>query len=106
MADLARITLADIGLVGYHGYHAAEKELGQRFEVDPSALGCEIAYAAQLIYADGIELDRGDIAVPIGLHCRLCERTECSQRAFPPAQPRLVVDENVRGAAAYGFDAG
>jgi 7,8-dihydroneopterin aldolase/epimerase/oxygenase len=34
MADLARITLADIGLVGHHGYHAAEKELGQRFEVD------------------------------------------------------------------------
>ena len=34
MADLARITLADIGLVGYHGYHAAEQELGQRFEVD------------------------------------------------------------------------
>ena len=34
MGDLARITLADIGLVGHHGYHAAEKELGQRFEVD------------------------------------------------------------------------
>jgi dihydroneopterin aldolase len=34
MAELARITLADIGLVGHHGYHAAEKELGQRFEVD------------------------------------------------------------------------
>ena len=34
MADIARITLADIGLVGHHGYHAAEKELGQRFEVD------------------------------------------------------------------------
>ena len=34
MSDLARITLAEIGLVGYHGYHEAEKELGQRFEVD------------------------------------------------------------------------
>jgi len=34
MGELARITLADIGLVGHHGYHAAEKELGQRFEVD------------------------------------------------------------------------
>jgi dihydroneopterin aldolase len=31
---LARITLGDIGLVGHHGHHAAEKELGQRFEVD------------------------------------------------------------------------
>jgi dihydroneopterin aldolase len=34
MSDLARITLANIGLVGHHGYHEAEKELGQRFEVD------------------------------------------------------------------------
>jgi dihydroneopterin aldolase len=34
MSDLTRITLADIGLVGHHGHHAAEKELGQRFEVD------------------------------------------------------------------------
>jgi len=34
MSDLARITLADVSLVGYHGYHAAEKELGQRFELD------------------------------------------------------------------------
>jgi 7,8-dihydroneopterin aldolase/epimerase/oxygenase len=34
MAELARITLAGIGLVGHHGHHAAEKELGQRFEVD------------------------------------------------------------------------
>jgi dihydroneopterin aldolase len=34
MAALARITLAEIGLVGHHGYHEAEKELGQRFEID------------------------------------------------------------------------
>ena len=34
MSHLARITLADINLVGHHGHHAAEKELGQRFEVD------------------------------------------------------------------------
>ena len=34
MRELARITLADISLVGHHGHHAAEQELGQRFEVD------------------------------------------------------------------------
>jgi len=34
MSDLARITLADVNLVGFHGYHEAEKELGQRFELD------------------------------------------------------------------------
>ena len=34
MSEVARISLANIGLVGHHGYHEAEKELGQRFEVD------------------------------------------------------------------------
>lgn len=34
MEGLARITLADISLIGFHGHLAAEKELGQRFEVD------------------------------------------------------------------------
>lgn len=46
MADLSRITLADIGLVGHHGYHAAEKELGQRFEVDVD-LWLDVATAGQ-----------------------------------------------------------
>jgi dihydroneopterin aldolase len=31
---LSRISLKDIALVGHHGYHAAERELGQRFVVD------------------------------------------------------------------------
>ena len=34
MSDMARISLTNIGVVGHHGYHEAEKELGQRFEVD------------------------------------------------------------------------
>ena len=34
MSDLARISLSEIGLVGHHGHHEAERELGQRFEVD------------------------------------------------------------------------
>jgi dihydroneopterin aldolase len=46
MSDLARITLADIGVVGHHGYHAAEKELGQRFELDVE-LYVDIAAAAE-----------------------------------------------------------
>lgn len=32
--SLSRISLNDIALVGHHGYHAAERELGQRFIVD------------------------------------------------------------------------
>lgn len=31
---LSRISLREISVVGHHGYHAAERELGQRFIVD------------------------------------------------------------------------
>ncbi len=34
MATMAKITLTNIRLVGHHGYHDAERELGQRFELD------------------------------------------------------------------------
>ena len=39
----------------------------------------------------------------IGVGCRLCERANCRQRAFPPLQHRLMVDEKVRGVSAYAF---
>lgn len=68
------------------------------------ALGCDAAYAGELVYADGVDLYNPDIAVPIGLHCRLCTRLDCSQRAFPPLNHRLTVDEDFRGATAYVFE--
>ena len=74
---------------------------GQTFAI---GLGCEIAYAAQLVYADGIDLASDDINVPIGLNCRVCERPDCSQRAVPPVNHRLVLDENVRGPTTYVFE--
>ena len=68
------------------------------------ALACEIAHAAQLVYADGVDVHNDDIAVPIGLHCRLCERPACNQRAFPPLHHKLAIDENVHGASLYMFE--
>ncbi|MHC5209347.1 MAG: helix-turn-helix domain-containing protein [Planctomycetota bacterium] len=64
-------------------------------------LGCEISHARELVYADGVDLDNLDAAVPIGVTCRLCERTDCRQRAFPPLLHTQDVDENVRGASIY-----
>lgn len=64
-------------------------------------LGCEISHARELVYADGISLDNVGIAVPIGVGCRVCERMDCRQRAFPPLHHRLDVDVNVRGLSAY-----
>jgi dihydroneopterin aldolase len=34
MSEMAKISLNEIHVIGHHGHHAAEKELGQRFEVD------------------------------------------------------------------------
>lgn len=64
-------------------------------------LGCEVGHASELVYADGIDLSRDDLAIPVGVSCRLCERMDCPQRALPPLSSPLEVDENVRGLSFY-----
>ena len=64
-------------------------------------IGCPVKDARKLVYADGYDLENLDAAVPIGTTCRLCERVDCEQRAFPPMQHGLKVDENVRGRSFY-----
>jgi predicted transcriptional regulator len=76
------------------GYHAPRT-------VHALALGCEAGHASKLVYADGVDLSSREAVVPVGLTCRLCERTECEQRAFPPLQHRLEVNENLRGVSFY-----
>jgi predicted transcriptional regulator/transcriptional regulator with XRE-family HTH domain len=67
------------------------------------SLGCEVSHARHLVYGDNLDLNNSNAAVPIGITCRLCERTDCEQRAFPPIHRRLGIDENVRGASFYRF---
>ncbi len=67
------------------------------------ALGCDVQHASQITYADGFDLETTDAATPIGVNCRLCPRLDCSQRAFPPLNHRLIVDENLRGLSPYLF---
>jgi predicted transcriptional regulator len=62
-------------------------------------LGCDAKHARGIVYADGVDLESP--AVPVGVSCRLCERMDCRQRAFPPMHHRLDVDENVRGLSFY-----
>ncbi|MFI1110696.1 short-chain fatty acyl-CoA regulator family protein [Streptomyces physcomitrii] len=57
-------------------------------------LGCEIRHASRLVYSDGLDLDNAAAATPIGMGCRICERLDCPQRAVPPLDRRLAVDEN------------
>lgn len=65
------------------------------------SLGCELAHAKELVYADGLDLSSRDARVPIGPSCRLCDRLDCEQRAFPPLQHPLQVNEQVRGVSFY-----
>ena len=64
-------------------------------------IGCPVSDARKLVYGDGYDLDNLDAAVPIGTTCRLCERMDCDQRAFPPLQHGITVDENIRGRSFY-----
>lgn len=63
--------------------------------------GCELTYADQLVYADGLDWRRPRVLTPIGVSCRLCDRPDCAQRAFPPVGRRLSVDRNTRGEVPY-----
>jgi predicted transcriptional regulator/DNA-binding XRE family transcriptional regulator len=64
-------------------------------------IGCDLASARRLVYADGVDLDSPTAGVPIGITCRLCERVDCQARAFPPVHAPLRVDEHVRGVSFY-----
>ncbi len=64
-------------------------------------IGCPVQDARKLVYADGYDLENLDAAVPIGTTCRLCERMDCEQRAFPALQHGMTIDENVRGRSFY-----
>ncbi|WP_207456029.1 short-chain fatty acyl-CoA regulator family protein [Azospirillum sp. SYSU D00513] len=66
-------------------------------------LGCEASFASELVYAAGIDTADEAAAVPIGVNCRICERTDCQQRAFPPIGSQLTVDEHHRSFVPYLF---
>ena len=67
------------------------------------ALGCEVKYSRQLVYADGLDLDSAGAYEPIGVSCRICERTQCHQRSVPPVEKRLLVDANRRSLLPYSI---
>ena len=66
----------------------------------PSVSGCELRHAQRLIYSEGLDLT-GDIATPIGAGCRVCERDNCPQRAFPALGRALDLDEHRSTVSPY-----
>ena len=66
------------------------------------AMGAQIAHAAEIVYADGLDLERA--AVGIGLSCRMCDRQDCRSRAFPPLEHRLALDPMTTSVSPYQFE--
>lgn len=79
---------------GNAGYGAP----GKTFAV---GLGCDIRHATRLVYSRGLDLADPEMATPIGAGCKVCERPNCPQRAFPPIGRAVTVDENRSTTTPY-----
>jgi XRE family transcriptional regulator, fatty acid utilization regulator len=73
---------------------------GQPGKTFAIGLGCELRHAHRLVYSEGLDLS-SDIATPIGAGCRVCERGNCPQRAFPTLGRALDLDEHRSTVSPY-----
>lgn len=78
------------------GFHMPEQQMA-------IGMGCETGHARRLVYADGLYLTDTASLTPIGVNCRLCERVDCNQRAYPPLNRRLAINETFRGFVPFTF---
>ena len=76
------------------GYHVPRA-------VQAVTIGCAVEEAEQMVYADSVDLNNLEAAVPIGPTCRLCRQPDCDQRVLPPIEQPLQIHENVRGHSFY-----
>lgn len=65
-------------------------------------LGCELKHAHRLIYARGLDLAAPEVT-PIGPACRLCHRHPCAERAAPPVDRPLAVDDWSKSVSPWPF---
>ncbi|HET9877269.1 MAG TPA: acetate metabolism transcriptional regulator RamB [Mycobacterium sp.] len=73
---------------------------GQPGKTFAIGLGCELRHAHRLVYSEGLD-PSGDNATPIGAGCRVCERDNCPQRAFPALGRKLDLDEHRSTVSPY-----
>ena len=73
---------------------------GQPGKMFAIGLGCELRHAGRLVYSEGLDLS-GDSATPIGAGCRVCERDNCPQRAFPALGRDLDLNEHRSTVSPY-----
>ncbi|HKU97401.1 MAG TPA: short-chain fatty acyl-CoA regulator family protein [Vineibacter sp.] len=60
-----------------YGGHGTQ---GKTFAI---GLGCDLRHAQRLVYSRGLDLTSPSSLVPIGPGCKVCDRVNCPQRAFP-----------------------
>lgn len=65
-------------------------------------LGCELKHAHRLMHARGLDLQSPEVT-PIGPACRLCHRHPCAERAAPPVDRPLVVDDWSKSVSPWPF---
>lgn len=66
-------------------------------------IGCDVAYAGSIVYADGIDVSTGGVATPVGVRCRQCMREECGQRAVP-AIGNMLTNMDLSAKPEHGDD--
>ncbi|OBJ11497.1 acetate metabolism transcriptional regulator RamB [Mycobacterium sp. 1465703.0] len=76
---------------------------GQPGKTFAIGLGCELRHAHRLVYSEGLDVsgEPGTVATPIGVGCRVCERDNCPQRAFPALGRALDLDEHRSTVSPY-----
>jgi predicted transcriptional regulator/transcriptional regulator with XRE-family HTH domain len=67
------------------------------------ALGCAAEHAGRLVYTQDRPGFGADGATPIGVTCRLCQRTECTARSEPPIGRQILPDDIRRTSLPFGF---
>lgn len=65
-------------------------------------IGCDMSFAGDVVYADALETKALPIT-KIGPGCRICDRADCPQRAMPPIDRALIVDNDRRDFTPFRF---
>lgn len=66
-----------------------------------SSLGCAVEFADRLVYAKQFDSRHTAHFAAVGTTCHACMRAQCSQRAYPPLNMTLHVDEATRGETRF-----
>ena len=66
-------------------------------------LGCEIAHARDLTYADDLDVANPAGYEQIGVSCRICPRRDCHQRSVPPIDREVTIPGDRTGLLPYAI---